>query len=452
MTMQQDSMGYAVQVADWIDGECLTGWCGRYHSTFGHDWRRTGEQLFGRGRAAALRDLPVGLDRFCKVTKGLLGDPMHVLRSHTSIGFYWPFLNEVERQRVLDAALPHDALPTSRVLGSAGLRMGQHHPLRHCPLCAQECVRNHLEPTRFLDHQLPGSWICTWHDCLLEVETNPRNQWSPPAADGISTRLRAMSARERGALHLCARLGKVMPTLDHVDQDSLRMACMQRLTAFGISSIGRINSSRVDEWFSRSAIGQWLHRNPDVYKLPGKGWIRSMLRAGARSQPLRWILLWAALWERNSTAEATEAFLDIAPDSYSFGLFSNRVAARHWAPVRPSAPQEIQVAFDTAETIAEAAELAGIREAVAVQWLFDDPVLSHRWQARRTRARNISARDRLLAYVADHPQATLKDLANRWPQEMRWLSNHSPATIEHVRRSLAEYRIEAPILELAFAT
>jgi hypothetical protein len=227
---------------------------------------------------------------------------------------------------------------------------------------------------------------------------------------------------------------------------------MQRLTAFGISSIGRINSSRVDEWFSRSAIGQWLHRNPDVYKLPGKGWIRSMLRAGARSQPLRWILLWAALWERNSTAEATEAFLDIAPDSYSFGLFSNRVAARHWAPVRPSAPQEIQVAFDTAETIAEAAELAGIREAVAVQWLFDDPVLSHRWQARRTRARNISARDRLLAYVADHPQATLKDLANRWPQEMRWLSNHSPATIEHVRRSLAEYRIEAPILELAFAT
>lgn len=449
--MAQDNMDYVVQVADWIDGECLTGWCGRYHSTFGHDLRKTGQQLFGRGRAAALRDLPVGLNWFCKATKGLLGNPMDVLRSRTTIGFYWPFLDDDERALVLDAALTHDGIPTSSVLGGAGLKRGQHHPLRHCPQCAQECAISRLEPTRFLDQQLPGSWICTWHDCLLEVETNPRNQWTPPASDGVFHRLRETSPLERHALRLCARLGQVVLALDHVDENGLRAACTQRLTAFGLSSINRLNNNRVDEWFSRSAIGQWLGRSPDVYKLPGKGWIRSLLRPGARAQPLRWLLLWTALWQSESIEVAANAFQDIAPDAHSFGLFSPRAAARYWLPRRLSAPNVVYVAFDRAETIAEAAVLAQVSESEAIQWLFDDTALSNRWQARRSRTRSLSAKDRLLAYVADHPQATLKELASQCPQEMRWLRDHSPAMVEHVRRTLADYRTETPELELAFA-
>ena len=449
MTTEQRTIPPIVQVADWIEGESIYGWATRYHNTFGNDWRRTGEQLFGKKWAAHSLDLPTGLGQFCHVTKGLLGDPMQVMRSRTAIGFYWPFLDDLT-QRVMrtSARESEPALTPIWILQGDVSRLGAQHALRHCPLCALECLERGYEPTRFLDHQLPGSWICTWHDCLLEFDTHARCPWVPAPADGIFGRQRATAPRERSALKLCAKLGQTFLKLDKVDERGLRMLCAQRLEAFGVSSANRVNNARVDEWFERSAIGQWLTRHPDVQKIPAKGWIGSLLRGRSKPQPLKWILLWAALWERDSVKDAIDAFTDVAPSVEEFGLFSNRPWAGYWTPHPLVAPAEVQAAFDVAPSIAEAAMRLGIEESTAIQWLFDDPVLSGRWQAKRSQAHSQQSRDVLLAHIERHPEVTLEELTAALPGDVRWLTDHSRAMLRQVRASLAEYRAVRPELAL----
>jgi len=431
------------QVSDWIDGESLYGWCTRYHSTFGHHWMNTGRDLFGREHAARMRDLPVGLGTFCQVTSGLLGEPLEILRTRTIIGFYWPFLDAEERRQVLEAAVRSDGPPIGMVLALPSARLGSQLALRHCPLCVSECMRAHSEPTRFLDHQLPGSWVCTFHDCQLEVEPSHRSDWRPPGVDETFSMPRPTSAREREALRLCARLGQALLTLDRVDEEALRLACTDRLNDFGISSAKRINRARVDEWFGRSSIGQWLGRNPGVQRLPSKSWIQNLLRGRSKSHPLKWILLWAALWERTSVDDAIAAFTDIAPGTSNWGLFSNDLLAAHWCKPRAlTAPEDVVLAFDKSESISEAALMLRIPESLAMQWLFDDPALSSRWQARRTMRRNTEAVGRLLKHIEVYPAVTLKELERDHPKDLEWLRAHSQASMRAVLSSLAEYRAE----------
>lgn len=68
-------------VSDWGQGESLYGWCSRYKDVWQGKTKDLGLLLFGRAHACRQRDLPHGMNRFQRASRGLLGTTERTRRS-----------------------------------------------------------------------------------------------------------------------------------------------------------------------------------------------------------------------------------------------------------------------------------------------------------------------------------------------------------------------------------
>ena len=118
------------QVPTWWDGESLYGWCSRLHTLEGGKTADLGLLLFGRKHASRVVDLPVGLDRFVAATGGRLGGIEQILRTRTVIAAYWPFLDAMSRENIVEAAMDVKGTSVLQLLGLSASRLDSSHPLR----------------------------------------------------------------------------------------------------------------------------------------------------------------------------------------------------------------------------------------------------------------------------------------------------------------------------------
>ena len=230
---------------------------------------------------------------------------------------------------------------------------------------------------------------------------------------------------------MCAKLGELLLELDSIDMQGLTLSCFHRLHVLGVSTQQRINSARADEWFDCSAIGQWLGLDERLPQ-PPRGWINNLLRRSQKPQPLKWILLWAALWERNSVDEALMGFRQASAglDAYQhhwrahFEPFSTFEAPLNLVPV----PTVVREAFERCHSIEEVSRIVGITQSAARQHLFDNPELADTWTSKLNYRRTVDAKARLDGYLRRNPTASLEQVLRAEPKDVAWLRAHSIAT------------------------
>jgi hypothetical protein len=438
----------AVHIPAWLPRESLYGWSARYHATFGFKATETGKFLFGREHAPRMRDLPVGLARFSAATGHLLGDPVDILRQRTVVGLHWPFLSFDARARVTRAALDSDGPPMAAVLGLAPMRLGAQSALRHCERCVRE---GHT--TRFVQQQLPGTWYCTVHCEPLHEERSAMSGYEVPECS-TGHRLRdPRSEREERSLQLAARLGAQIMELQWVDIESLATSCLHRLHVLGVSSERRLNMSRVDDWFERSAISHWMTADGGIRR-PRRGWIARLLRRRERPHPLKWILLWCALWEREPVESALTGFQQAVAGLKGWVPFSSNTYSTYNVPRNArTASDEVRQAFKKSSTIEQAAMILGITPIEAEELLFDDPKLSELWVQARSIRLSGDARERIEAFLARHEGVGFDQVAQACARDVAWLRAHSIGTLRSLlanARILGGFDVQSENLQLLF--
>lgn len=411
-------------VPDWLPGESLYGWCSRYQNLWPGTTKDLGLLLFGRAHACRQRDLPHGMNRFQRASKGLLGTTEGILRERTVIGAYWPLIDEPTRKAVLAAASDATGVGVAVTLGLLASRLGATHALRWCPECLLDSRARYEQPTWLMDHQWPAAWVCLHHRVPLMQVHSERAQWLRPGAMP-SRALSSANPGELPALDLAARLAQTLARREAVDQESLQVNCLERMRALGIAaSRARLAADRIDRWFGSSAIGQWCNRHADQIQLPGGSWVRKLLRSRAVAHPTKWVVLWSALWEGDETNAALRAF-ERACDGHL--AFEDEGQVKLWpdslACTRASwPPDRVCAAFDEADTLREAAGRMGASAGAAKAWLADYPDFKERWftSVRERRAR--LARMRIDEYLTENPSASRTNLLRDCHGDMSWLS------------------------------
>jgi len=126
---------------------------------------QTRTDLFGTPFAHVISDFPCHLDYFC-ARSGM--DIESLLRNHTILDFYRPFGDDERLQRVESMLRTHSS---SNVVNVLGIQANQlHFPQlhRYCPNCAIGDIEQHGVRYLHVSHNLPGTYACVRHRCLLE--------------------------------------------------------------------------------------------------------------------------------------------------------------------------------------------------------------------------------------------------------------------------------------------
>lgn len=216
-----------------VDGESLYSWCARYHRLSGNAIAsHSCAQLFGIRHPGLKHDFPKHLGSFCERTRNTLGTPEALALDRTLLGYYAPFITLETYRRALECLCNMGAAEPKHILGLMASRVGASHPLKACP----ECIRQDLKDLGFsrwiLEHQWPSVWICRHHGhslMYLAREFQPRElrDWTLPE-DHSSGEWRALPKLKVLSLAKLARIASVTASIAQtpmlIDDESLRIA------------------------------------------------------------------------------------------------------------------------------------------------------------------------------------------------------------------------------------
>lgn len=325
----QDDL-FSPWMPEWLEGETLYGLCSRYHRVAGHRLASvTCQRLFGHPRAGLNHDLPGRIDEFVRRTSGHLGTAEDLLLGRTVLAYYLRFRTESEGLAVLNRLRKVGPGSMKASLGWLATRIGAAHPLRACPSCVEDSIREYGTSTWVLLHQLPGVWYCPLHDQLLlaaqaKVNGLQRFQWLLP--DDVRLDLAWPTGDKK--VWDAAALGRMRliteATIDLLAAprgftiDPLRLAgtCLSRLVDLRMASPnGRLQPQLIGRDFAAFLAGlaslpesEALCVGPDATLCS----LRRLLQPGTRPlHPLRSIL--TALWLFGSWKEFMMAYLEL-PD------------------------------------------------------------------------------------------------------------------------------------------
>jgi hypothetical protein len=318
--MQRDM--FETWTPPWMPGETLFGLCSRYHRVAGHRLASlTCQCLFGHPRIGLSHDLPGRLDAFVDRTAGALGDAETILREHSVLAYYLPFVQPLRAQRVISLLRLQGPGSLKSQYGWLATRLGASHPLRACPKCMAEDLRLHGIATWRLVHQLPGVWVCPTHACALLVAPVKANGverflWhlpdsaglraSPIAADVIGSTI----ADQVGLIADAAASILAAPRSFHMDADRFARLCTRSLIDRDLASgSGRWRVRDIGESFS-THLGAFA-RLPEGGALnvgPGAatGALRRLLDGKRTAHPLRYVIV--ALWLFGTWREFMRAY------------------------------------------------------------------------------------------------------------------------------------------------
>nr|WP_294864480.1 TnsD family Tn7-like transposition protein [uncultured Pseudogulbenkiania sp.] len=153
--------------------ETLYSWCSRFHLLNGKTHQETSWLLFGHSTAGLRHDLPFHLVNFQMSTSEKLGSLREILLYRTILGFHVNFVpTTVEQQVVLHLANGNGA-KAHNLLGLKRSGMKLVNPLRACPECVSEQIRDHGVSWWSALQQWPSEFLCRKHGEWLRVATTP---------------------------------------------------------------------------------------------------------------------------------------------------------------------------------------------------------------------------------------------------------------------------------------
>lgn len=147
-----------------VGSETLYSWCAHYHRLSGNGIATDSFiQLFGTRASGLKHDFPKRLDVFCQRTNDVFGKPEALALARTLLGYYAPFASSNSYQQALEAVAGSHSGNPKHILGLMASRVGASHPLKACPACTQQDIKDSGHSRWTLEHQWPSVWICPKH-------------------------------------------------------------------------------------------------------------------------------------------------------------------------------------------------------------------------------------------------------------------------------------------------
>ena len=174
------------QLLSWLPDETFFSLVSRHHQLWGHvTSAQTCQLIFGSARAGTHHDLPNSLGAFAQRTNALLGEVDSIARERTLLKFYAAFAPQSETENAVVCMSSTSVAHLKLRLGILTSRFRANHPLKACPQCVEQDLRETGWAYWHLKHQFPGVWMCTTHkqpllQSALKANGVERFQWLLP--------------------------------------------------------------------------------------------------------------------------------------------------------------------------------------------------------------------------------------------------------------------------------
>jgi hypothetical protein len=243
-----------------------------------------------------------------------------------------------------------------------------------------------------------------------------------------------------------SRLAQFAAYQEHLDLNAIRQSTLNELRRQGISSWSHpLSKERLAGWFAASPLAAWLRtaHSPESSLSTGT-WIHDILRGRRGDHPLKWLLLWSALFAHEQDASIQRRLSSpwSEPQWDMFGQSSL------WIDDMTGLPAEINQIIVNAETLADAAKTLGITTGALRDRLVQlgerggSYRRGHVMPLRRQRAVNT-----ILKFIANRPDCTLGDVHRECKASVSWLRANSPEDFAIATRELqAKSTRQMPLL------
>jgi hypothetical protein len=186
------------------------------------------------------------------------------------------------------------------------------HPLKFCPVCMQEDVRNSSTPYWHWSHQQPGVWICPVHAQLLEESTLKstgvqRFQWALPNCESLSPSFFASRSYDKEALISLAQISIQLASMAgdvYFEPDKVCLTYRRALSEMNLASADglRLKTAEVGKVFiehvNKLAINDFLFKSEVVDQASAAAIIARWLHAArSRLHPLKHGILISCLFD-----------------------------------------------------------------------------------------------------------------------------------------------------------
>ena len=183
---ETDKLFPEYQLLSWLPEETFFSLVSRHHQLWGHvTAAQTCQLMFGSARAGVHHDLPNSLGAFAQRTNALLGEVDSIARERTLLNFYAAFAPPDETANAVACMSGASVAHLKLRLGILTSRFRANHPLKACPQCMEQDLRETGWAYWHLKHQFPGVWMCTAHQqpllqSALKANGVERFQWLLP--------------------------------------------------------------------------------------------------------------------------------------------------------------------------------------------------------------------------------------------------------------------------------
>lgn len=183
---EPDGLFPEYQLLSWLPDETFFSLVSRHHQLWGHvTSAQTCQLIFGSARAGTHHDLPNSLGAFARRTNALLGEVDFIARERTLLKFYAVFAPPGESENAVACMSSASVAHLKLRLGILTSRFRANHPLKACPQCMEQDLRETGWAYWHLKHQFPGVWMCTTHkqpllQSALKANGVERFQWLLP--------------------------------------------------------------------------------------------------------------------------------------------------------------------------------------------------------------------------------------------------------------------------------
>ena len=183
---ETDKLFPEYQLLSWLPEETFFSLVSRHHQLWGHvTSAQTCQLMFGSARAGVHHDLPNSLGAFAQRTNALLGEVDSIARERTLLNFYAAFAPPDETANAVACMSGASVAHLKLRLGILTSRFRANHPLKACPQCMEQDLRETGWAYWHLKHQFPGVWMCTAHQqpllqSALKANGVERFQWLLP--------------------------------------------------------------------------------------------------------------------------------------------------------------------------------------------------------------------------------------------------------------------------------
>lgn len=427
-------------VQPWRGDETLYSWVAGFHVVCGNGSARdTGTRLFGAAHSCRERQVPANLQHFVSVNSGLLGDARNILLTRTTLGFYYPFLPDYRRTLMEQSVAGKHEVNWQTLFGMSASGLTCTRLLKYCQACVADDLRIWGLPRWRLPHQLAGCWICLDHGSLLHSLTAQTSTWLLPPTTFDKVDALSCTQTEICILLWLAKLAIRLIGAAPLDLESIRQAAIAGLRDQGVTGWAHpMDKDTLGQWFAGTPLSAWLKKNSHPEnQLSSGAWIHSFLRNRSGDHPLKWMLLWCALFAQQDAQASLNRFFapvtslqwDVNGQGQIWGYSGSRM------------PGEITQIIANAISAADAAKTLGMSPITLRRSLAEIGVSLREFRIECS----LNLRGRLKVqeiqtYIDAHPGCSRSDIYRECKTAAGWLKQYAPLLFANILAKIHDHR------------